>query len=1265
MLTSPFVGRRHELAELRQQLELARATGPRLVLIAAEAGVGKTTLVRQFLAAVGADCGTAEGRCWDNQAAASYHALNEALVALPGNGSAAGPTLQAFLHQEETDGRAGLTPMVLFPVLAEYLERQGRARPLCLFLDDLQWADEGTLAWLDYVLHRQSRAPVLWLAAYRQEESASLAPLLARRSHWYRQERLSELVLPPLGQGEVEDLARQMVPAAQWHEDLAARVWRRSEGIALLAVEEIRAAIEGREGGAAGRTLIEARLARLETTDRELLAAATVVGERFAAATVAAVIDQEPLAVARRLERLRTEQGLLVADDGGFRFAHNRFREALLAGLSAPLRQDYHARLGTSTTLSASERTYHLARGGDPGGAIVALLEQGARASHWRDALRFYLEALGLSQKAENLPPELHLAVYQRVGDLHLDLGKHALARPYYEAARSWAWGPRAQALLLLRLAQTSRGHSPAQRQYVQAAYDLLPQLVEPPLATWVRFLRLLMQSGAKDAAAERELEGLGRRLTFLPDLPQRLLEPYWGFFTRRVIAHIEASKADSPMDMSAAIDADSPRDPRGAALYHQSMAMVLASEARWEAYFARLAVARRQFEAVGDELAVTACLKSELDVLSAQLGDYMQVRRRLRETAPQGILAPVYRYGCATWLRAPDAEALDWARRCLQGVEDFYVEYPTDGGHLRALFQELGSVERVFRDLGHSAEFRQRLDELRARIRSVGYHTEGVWHFGAPSALQEPLATGTMLTAGRVSGGSDEAAEWTVETGSMVWRQPNREGPHPNRHWLAEPLAGDFVLQVTLASEEEMIDNLQACLPPANHNAATTCALGGGGLIACRDAEHYLRLSAHRTTPGEVVFEARAGGPLHHLGRGLVAGGPVRLRLERQQNRFAAYAGTQASGWHSCGTIDLPGWDPLEVGLCGELPAPIGVGLAVSVQTRFRDPVLQAASTGPLHTRSGGGLYEMPAPRLDPELPNLVAASPAMRSLLDQVRHAAGSRLPVLIQGETGTGKELIARALHTLGGRANAPFVPLNCASISPELVERELFGHVRGAYTGAYESRGGLFEAADRGILFLDEVDQASPAFQARLLRVIEEQAVRRVGDARLRSVDVRLVAATNRDLAQAMSQGQFRRDLFYRLGGIVLALAPLRCRPDDLVHLVAHFLASWAREQARAVPAVTQSAMVTLCGHDWPGNVRELRHAVERAAAAASDGVITSAHIGLAPPPEPAPQDARAELLTVLRACNNNVSAAARRLQIGRATLYRRLRQAGLR
>ncbi len=239
-----------------------------------------------------------------------------------------------------------------------------------------------------------------------------------------------------------------------------------------------------------------------------------------------------------------------------------------------------------------------------------------------------------------------------------------------------------------------------------------------------------------------------------------------------------------------------------------------------------------------------------------------------------------------------------------------------------------------------------------------------------------------------------------------------------------------------------------------------------------------------------------------------------------------------------------------------------------------------------------------------------LIIASERMRDIMAIVRRIAPTSTGVLITGESGTGKELIARSLHDASNRAGA-FLTINCGAFPDDLLESELFGHARGAFTGAVAARRGLFEEADGGTLFLDEVGEMSPAMQVKLLRVLQEGRFRPVGETQERSVDVRIVAATNRDVEEMVRDGSFREDLYYRINVIPVHVPPLRERPEDIPALVRHFVAMFSAEMRRDIRQVTPAALEVLERHAWPGNVRELRNVIERAMALATTDVLDEA------------------------------------------------------
>ena len=315
-------------------------------------------------------------------------------------------------------------------------------------------------------------------------------------------------------------------------------------------------------------------------------------------------------------------------------------------------------------------------------------------------------------------------------------------------------------------------------------------------------------------------------------------------------------------------------------------------------------------------------------------------------------------------------------------------------------------------------------------------------------------------------------------------------------------------------------------------------------------------------------------------------------------------------------------------------------------------------------------------------QLKNIVGKSEAMKDLIEMVAMIAPSEATVLIIGESGTGKELIAKSIHYNSDRRDGPLVIVNCAALTETLLESELFGHEKGAFTGADRRREGRFMRADRGTIFLDEIGEMSPIMQAKLLRVIQEREIERVGSSKTIKVDVRIIAATNRDLQKDVSSGRFREDLFYRLNVVTLRVPSLRERLNDIPLLTQHFLKKYAAKNRKAVKAFTPLAMDMFLKYDWPGNVRELENAVERAVILLPGDYITEKELPLNitqsyPREDLLPDNAtlipenlsleeieKSAILATLEATAGNKSETARKLGINRRTLYMKLKKFGV-
>ncbi len=367
--------------------------------------------------------------------------------------------------------------------------------------------------------------------------------------------------------------------------------------------------------------------------------------------------------------------------------------------------------------------------------------------------------------------------------------------------------------------------------------------------------------------------------------------------------------------------------------------------------------------------------------------------------------------------------------------------------------------------------------------------------------------------------------------------------------------------------------------------------------------------------------------------------------------------------------------------------------GLELTILTRRNDEIPVSVSTAVLRNRKGeiiGGVEtfrDLTAVdhfrreiRRHYSFDEMLGKNARMREIFAKVPDVAASSATVLIRGETGSGKEPLARIIHNQSPRRNEAFVKVNCAALPDSLLESELFGHVAGAFTDARTERKGRFELADRGTIFLDEIGDTSPAMQAKLLRVLQEGAFEPVGSSRTRTADVRVIAATHRDLKELMASGEFRQDLYFRINTIVLELPPLRARREDIPLLVDHFVEQFNRQTGKQVRSVSPEAMNVLEAYSWPGNIRELENTVEHAFVLVKDSMIDLDHL-----PEELTRTSRQDLLpdlprlaapstladaerqaieAALHRSRWNRSAAAKELSMSRSTLWRKMRRLGI-
>ena len=341
--------------------------------------------------------------------------------------------------------------------------------------------------------------------------------------------------------------------------------------------------------------------------------------------------------------------------------------------------------------------------------------------------------------------------------------------------------------------------------------------------------------------------------------------------------------------------------------------------------------------------------------------------------------------------------------------------------------------------------------------------------------------------------------------------------------------------------------------------------------------------------------------------------------------------------------------------------------------------PGTASAVTGSVEAEPARASNRKEGPTAAVEAPfGLIGGSAHVRKLVETIRRVAASDVPVLIEGETGSGKELVARGIHDASARRERPFIVVNCGAISPELIESELFGHERGAFTGATAQRKGAFELANGGTIFLDEIGELPVALQPKLLRVLEQKEIKRVGGNDLLLADVRVLAATNRNLREEIARKTFREDLYFRVGAITVPIPPLRDRREDVAPIARHFLSGMGGPASGPLPVLSPDALDAMISHDWPGNVRELRNAVQRAVVMAESGELTGhdfSFLRQAATPgtdteKPSglsrwDQAERTNILGELARQMGNKTKTARELGIAKSTLFEKLKKYGIR
>jgi transcriptional regulator with AAA-type ATPase domain/regulation of enolase protein 1 (concanavalin A-like superfamily) len=1187
----------------------------------------------------------------------------------------------------------------LHDLLHRLLLAKAQEAPLLVLLDDCHWADTPSLQAVAYLAGLLATAPVLLVLTYRPDEQTpampSLADLAGRR-------QTDTVAVSRLSAGQVGHLLDRLGGDASTAAVVS--LHRLTEGVPLyveqflelygeagmpLSDESLAAPLPRRI-----IELFERRLLLLSPDEAEVIRAAAVAGDPFSSDLVGIALERPSHAVLEPLAGLES-RGLVhsrfepLSTGEGFAFHHPLLRRVVYERMPGATRQQLHGRLAAALAAVCAEQPeflfatahHYRAAGAAERGAEV-LLHAGRRAlslgavedakvllgtalttaGAGRRELRADCEtALGDALEQSDDPeaafgwwqtalehrddPQQRAALLVRQAGVTGDVGGWPLLQRALRETETVPDSPE-RCETLTRLTNATSPDASLNRRYAVMAIQLLRRRPDP--SAWVRLLVLLVNY--RDGRRLR----LGRR--------RRLL--------RRALRF--AHEAESWTDVI-----DIHRLLAQSSLGPNLDRAVTEMEAAY-----RLAQAYLPPNSLVSEYAI-----SMLVGLNLARGQVEQARRLDAQRSGRGPIltaaADLDFYPAeAAW-----QEALEQVRHVVARNQAALVDVAA----------VLSRLQHVAARLGRQVEADAFLAELRAQYPTAsmpslmtacpapwGPPATGPAVPGVPGPGFTALGLGALVW--RPVGSEDRQTPWGMEGVEIQPGPLEGLGAAGVAPCLLTEVSGDFTLEVRV-------------------QAAGTALFAGGVVVFSRPG--LLRLGCGIDHVGQVSL-CRAGDIdrcCHALGD--LGEGPVWLRLRRRGRVYTALASRDQQAWYACGETEFGPAGPVEVGLFAECSHARGFGIPYPVRfTNFglwaareaagadgQPTVAPGAATGCLpgapepaptpvprgvggsgpdtDTRSAPDASGQASPPLFPLPPapvgvhGMVGAAPLFRRFVDNLERLAGTASSVLITGETGTGKELAAHALHALSARHRGPFVPLNVAALAPELVESELFGYRRGAFTGADDDRPGLFVAAAAGTLFLDEIGELPLPHQAKLLRVLDHGEVRPVGATHARRVDVRCLAATNRDLRRAVADGTFRADLLYRLGQ-QLTVPPLRSRREDLPLLVAHILTPLCPS---GPPAITTAAMAALAAHDWPGNVRELRAVLEGALARADDQPLAVEHLQLGDPAEPAmPPRPRgrtapsaAELARLLRACGGDVQALSRHCGVSRNTVYRWFRQ----
>ena len=1304
-----FVGRESEMKILGAMLQDVQAGKQRVVLISGESGVGKSRLVEELLG----------------------DALIHDFLCLKGagreeSGQIYGALIDAFQQVKTTDLMAGLPDSVemdKFSVMERWLQLLKRLRqkqPIVLCLEDLQWLDELTLEFLQYVLRDPEPCPFLLCLTCRWSNLEPLPEEVEKFIHSNEFAEATHIQLENLPQEEVEYLAASMLGERSIPSDALQALFQETGGQSLFVVEAVRTLVNADvvrqnvygnwQWGEFPEPLLSndisevlyRRITALSAVQRQVMEYACVFLSDFSFELLAAVWRGDELELLDVLDSLIAE-GLLITygDEERYRFAQGLCRRAIYNRMQAVRRRLLHREIGNALeeTEDAEELTEeladHFAAAKERDKAVKYMRLSGKKALEQHayrqalmrfEAVRDWIADDAFESRADAID---FLCDY---ADVLRNCSQHNRALELLDEAKALLPDDRND--LKARILWNEGGihivlqHGEIAKEYMLEALQLYRGLgdVEGEIQALGSLAQLCDVSGQHEEAIAYMRREIEKRRSLGDSQNEVFIQGREGMVA---LVGFQFEIAKGYLETAV-------KTFRQLGLEHYRL-WALNLLTRVYFYLGDLNRAEAVCHEVIGEWQKQGLVYGEavsflyLGELALEHGDFAEALEYAETSAERFLEIPrkdyVYRaYAIAATaaVRIGDVEtALEWAEKASEGTQQ------TSGMYTGILPLVYSGIGVAFAQAGRTAEAVEAFEQaIECRRESKGDHWARALLMAGEFYLERDDTTKAQahLEAAKQAFGEMEMSYFHEKT-QVLLDQLDESSRNEDAAFSSE-ISVDTLSVDRLRLLYDMSRELTT-----EHDAKVLLDRTLGNLLTVYPAERVI-VAIKNDTPKDFVVDAVR----HHnlesddaeeLSRGIIrqvieTNKPV-LSIDAQTDeRLNQYQSVMDYNIRSVLCVPL---FHVKEGVMGALYVDHrGIGNAFSEEDQT---FLQAFANLVGVALANAKMYEQLEERAQylqqeverrHQLGDMVGQSDAMQAIYQLIERAAKSDIPVLVQGETGTGKELAARAIHYNSTRKDRRFLSENCAALSPELLQSELFGHKKGAFTGANEDHKGIFEAADGGTVFLDEIADAPPELQRSLLRVLQEGEIRRVGETEDRAVDVRIIAATNRDLKKEVENGSFREDLYYRLHVIQIDMPPLREHIEDVPVLAEHLLIRAKEEANKSVGGLTVGAIRALTSHRWSGNVRELENEIRLAVALAEeDGAITpdlfSEAVGhtvsdVSTEYQGRLQDRMQEyerrlIRNALERCEGNITHTAEELGVARISLYRKINRLGLR